>query len=334
MATLPPRPVRRLIVTPLVLLLALVVVILAPVLTLTALIADLAAGTRWRTTRLTVLGVAFAALEAVGIVAMFVLWLVGGFGLWIRAGWMRRVHYGFLKRWLNVASAVLQVCLGLQVDPELQPPRPGAVLVFSRHAGPGDSLILTREIMTRFDRHPRIICKRDLQWAPFVDMIGSRIPTHFVDPNPTDGDRQVRAIADLASGIGERGALILFPEGENFTRKRRRKAIASLLRRGHDDHARMAEEMKHLIPPRPGGAIAAMDAAPHADVVFVAHTGTEHLMSLGDVWRAIPLRDAMRGRYWRIPAHERPDEHDEKVAWLFEWWAEIDRWIEAERSPT
>ena len=334
MAVLPPRSVRRLIVTPLVFILGLLVVILSPVVVLVALIADVLARSRWRTTRLAVLAVVFAALEAVGIVVMLVLWLVAGFGLWIRAPWMQRAHYGFLKRWLNAASGALQLCLGLDVNPELQPPKPGAVLVFSRHAGPGDSLILTREIMARFDRHPRIICKRDLQWAPFVDMIGSRIPAHFIDSNPEDGQRHVRAIAELAAGIGDRGALILFPEGGNFTRKRRRRAIASLLRRGHVEYAEKAEGMEHLIPPRPGGAIAAMDAAPHADVVFVAHTGTEHLMSVGDVWRAIPLRDAMTGRYWRVPAGERPNAHDEKVSWLFDWWAEIDRWIAAERSLT
>ena len=331
MATLPPRLIRRLIVTPLVFLLALAIVALSPVLGLIALVTDLVLRSRWRTTRLTVLAVVFAALEAVGIIAMLVLWIMGGAGLWLHAGWMRRTHYRFLKRWLNAATGALLLCLGLDIEPELQPPKSGAVLVFSRHAGPGDSLVISREIMMRFDRHPRIVCKSDLQWAPFVDILGSRIPSHFVDPNPQDGDRHLRAIGELASGIGDRGALILFPEGGNFTPKRRRRAIASLFRRGHVDHAEMAEEMKHVIPPRPGGAIAAMDAAPHADVVFVAHTGTEHLTSLGDVWRGIPLRDAMRGRYWRVPADERPAEHAEKVAWLFEWWAQIDRWIAAER---
>ena len=314
-------------------MLALLVVMASPLLVVAALSIDLLMRSRWRTTRITLLAVAFAALEVVGLLVVLVLWMVGGAGLWIRARWMQRAHYLFLKRWLNAASGALQLCLGLDVDPELQPPKPGAVLVFSRHAGPGDSLILAREIMMRFDRHLRIVCKRDLQWSPFVDVLGSRIPSHFIDPNPKDREVHLRAIAELAGQIGERGALILFPEGGNFTKKRRRRAIASLRRRGHAEYAEKAEQMEHLIPPRPAGAISAMDAAPHADVVFVAHTGTEQLTSLGDVWRAIPLRDSLRGRYWRVPAGDRPHEHAEKVAWLFEWWAEIDRWIADERPP-
>ena len=157
MATLPPRLIRRLIVTPLVFLLALAIVALSPVLVLIALVTDLVLRSRWRTTRLTVLAVVFAALEAVGIIAMLVLWIMGGAGLWLHAGWMRRTHYRFLKRWLNAATGALLLCLGLDIEPELQPPKSGAVLVFSRHAGPGDSLVISREIMMRFDRHPRIV---------------------------------------------------------------------------------------------------------------------------------------------------------------------------------
>ncbi len=334
MAKLPPRPIRRLVLTPLAFVIALVVVVVSPLLVSMAALSDLVSRTRWRTTRMTVLGVIFAALEAAGIVVMLLLWVVGGFGLWLRVSWMQRVHYAFLTRWLNIGSGALLMCLGLDLEPELQPPRPGAVLVFSRHAGPGDSLLLARELMMRFDRHPRIVAKRDLQWAPVVDMLGKRIPLHFLEPNPADGERHLQAIGRLASGIGDRGALILFPEGGNFTRRRRHRAIASLFQKGHTEHAEMAEEMEHVIPPRPGGAIAAMDAAPHADIVFVAHTGTEHLTSLGKIWRQLPLGDSMRGRYWRVDAADRPTGHADKVAWLFEWWAEIDRWIAAEHQAS
>ena len=332
MAKLPPRPVRRLAVTPLVFVVALAVVVISPLLVLLAALSDLLLRTRWRTSRLTVLAVVFAALEVAGIAIMLVLWALSGFGLWLRSAWMEQLHYAFLRAWLDMGSGTLLACLGLDLEPELQPPRSGAVLVFSRHAGPGDSLLLARELMVTFNRHPRIVARSDLQWGPVVDMLGKRIPIHFLEPNPKDGEQHLRAIARLAGGIGERGALILFPEGGNFTRHRRHRAIRSLARRGHAEHAVRAEEMEHVIAPRPGGAIAAMDAAPHADVVFVAHTGTEHLTSLSTIWRQLPLRDSMRGRYWRVPASDRPTGHEATVTWLFDWWAEIDRWIAAERK--
>ena len=43
--------------------------------------------------------------------------------------------------------------------------------------------------------------------------------------------------------------------------------------------ARRAEELTHVLAPRPGGFIAALDGAPDADVVLVAHTGLDHLLT-------------------------------------------------------
>ena len=38
--------------------------------------------------------------------------------------------------------------------------------------------------------------------------------------------------------------------------------------------------MTHVLAPRPGGLLAALDAAPDADVVLVAHTGLDHLLTV------------------------------------------------------
>ena len=47
--------------------------------------------------------------------------------------------------------------------------------------------------------------------------------------------------------------------------------------------------MTNVLAPRPGGFIAALDAAPEADVVLVAHTGLDHMLTVGDVWRELPM---------------------------------------------
>ena len=127
--------------------------------------------------------------------------------------------------------------------------------------------------------------------------------------------------------MGADDALLIFPEGGNFTEKRRVRAIAKLRQRGFPEHAEDAEQMIHVLPPRPGGVLAAIDAAPHADVVFVAHTGLEHLASFGDIWREIPEHKTLHLRWWFVPAAEVPRSHDEQVDWLFDRWAEIDIWI-------
>jgi hypothetical protein len=90
--------------------------------------------------------------------------------------------------------------------------------------------------------------------------------------------------------------------------------------------------MANLLPPRAGGAFAAIDAAPGADVIFVAHTGLDDLITVRDVWRALPMEQVIKAKWWRVPASEVPRDRDEVVAWLFDQWERIDAWI-AENRP-
>ena len=76
-----------------------------------------------------------------------------------------------------------------------------------------------------------------------------------------------------------------------------------------------------------------MRGAPDADVVFVAHTGLEPLASLRELWRAVPLRTPLVGRYWRLRPDEIPTDEADRIDWLFEWWGRIDRWIEQHARP-
>ena len=64
--------------------------------------------------------------------------------------------------------------------------------------------------------------------------------------------------------------------------------------------------MRRVLPPRPGGVAAALTAAPHADVVFVAHTGLEHLSTVRDLWRGLPMDKTLHLRWWFVPAAEVP----------------------------
>jgi hypothetical protein len=113
---------------------------------------------------------------------------------------------------------------------------------------------------------------------------------------------------------------------------RRRRAIRRLTRLRRTDEATRAAAMRHLMPPRPGGVLAALDAAPSADVVFVAHIGLDHMATVGDVWRRIPLTGAVQARWWRIAAEDVPDGRDARVGWLYEQWERADAWIGANRA--
>lgn len=85
--------------------------------------------------------------------------------------------------------------------------------------------------------------------------------------------------------------------------------------------------MPHVLPPRPGGVQAALAAAPHADVVFVAHTGLEHLATVADIWRELPADKTLHLRWWFISATDVPVGREAQIGWLYERWADIDAWI-------
>ena len=90
----------------------------------------------------------------------------------------------------------------------------------------------------------------------------------------------------MARGLGSHDALVLFPEGHDFSLRRRRAAIDSLRQRGHEELAGKADQMANVLAPRIGGVTAAIAAAPEADVVCVAHTlfevvGTDRRLDRG-----------------------------------------------------
>ncbi len=90
--------------------------------------------------------------------------------------------------------------------------------------------------------------------------------------------------------------------------------------------------MTNVLAPRPGGFLAALDAAPEADVVLVAHTGLDHLLTVGDIWRELPMDKQIVMRWWRVPRADIPPDRDGRIDWLFGWWEQIDAWIDENRT--
>jgi hypothetical protein len=59
-------------------------------------------------------------------------------------------------------------------------------------------------------------------------------------------------IERLAAGLGPTGALVIFPEGANWTPGRWRRGIRRLEHSGLPDLAAKAKQMPNLLPPRAG----------------------------------------------------------------------------------
>jgi 1-acyl-sn-glycerol-3-phosphate acyltransferase len=214
--------------------------------------------------------------------------------------------------------------------PDAHPGKP--ILVCCRHAGPGDSFTLIHALMHWYSREPRVVLKDTLAWDPMIDVVLSRIPARFITPNPAAGEDLESQIGVLASDLDENDAFVIFPEGGNFTPERRQRGIDRLRKLGLERMARRAEAMTNVLAPRPGGVIAALDAAPEADVLLVAHTGLDHMLTVGDVWRELPMDKRIIMRFWQVPHDEIPTGRDERIEWLFGWWERIDEWV-AENRP-
>ena len=329
MDVLPPRIIRRLVIAPIAFALCLALLAVSPAILILAFVADLFLPGSWRTLRLVAFGVVYLAFEVVGLLTMLGLWISTGFGLRMRTARAQDLHYRFMKGWLRAMNGAVARLFRLRIHIEdAPPPQPGPVLVFSRHAGPGNSLMLVGTLMLAYDRHPRIVMLAKLQWEPLFDVMGNRLPNRFIRHDPKHSDRYVAAIGDLARGLDDRDAFVLFPEGRDFTRGLRLRAIAHLRRKGFHRHADKAEVMHNVLPPRHRGPMAAITSAPQADVVFVAHTVLEDVGSIGDLWRRIPLPEPIDSRYWRIPPAEVPSDEERLIDWLYGWWKRIDDWIQ------
>jgi 1-acyl-sn-glycerol-3-phosphate acyltransferase len=164
-------------------------------------------------------------------------------------------------------------------------------------------------------------------------VVGNRLPNVFIASRQTGESIFTQQIERLARGLDAQGALVIFPEGGNWTPNRWHRGIRRLERQGRRDLAARAAQMPNLLPPRPGGALAAISARPDADVIFVAHAGLDSIISIGDVWKNFPINQVIRARWWRVPFDEVPREaaYEEQVQWLYDWWERIDGWITENR---
>ena len=175
--------------------------------------------------------------------------------------------------------------------------------------------------------------KATLQLDPVVDVLGNRVPNVFIRRHETGRQRYTQEIERLARGLDSGGALVIFPEGGNWTPGRWRRGIQGLERRGRRDLASRAREMPNLLPPQPGGVLAAITARPDADVIFVAHAGLDGLVTVADVWRDLPINQTVLAQWWRVPFDQVPRsaDHEAQVKWLYDWWERIDAWITKNR---
>jgi 1-acyl-sn-glycerol-3-phosphate acyltransferase len=277
--------------------------------------------------------IAYFGRELVVLLAFGALWLGSGAGLLMSRDRFQDLHYRLLHWLLHGLAGRVRSLLEIEVKPDPAPEvlealkRDRPLLYFSRHAGPGDSLMLVDLLFDRYRRLPSLVFKDTLELDPCVDLLAHRLPEAAIDTSDAEkSEAQIRTVTDR---LGPRGVLVLFPEGGNFTPARRRHAISALRREGHEREAAAAEDMSHVLPPHPHGVLAALAAHPDADVIFSAHTGLGLEAFPRQLWRRVPFGATLKLRMWLAPVGERPRDSDEQVRWLYGWWKRLDEWVGA-----
>ncbi|MGE3284836.1 MAG: 1-acyl-sn-glycerol-3-phosphate acyltransferase [Pseudonocardia sp.] len=329
---LPPRWVRRVVLAPAVVAATVLMLVTLPLwLIVAAAVSPLLPG-KLRALRVLWVVIVAMVLEAVALFALLGLWLAAGFGTAVRTPPFQYLHYQLVGWYLRMlyqeAARVLRLRVEVEgPDPDEYLNRP--LLVFCRHAGPGDSFLVAHALVNWYAREPRIVLTAALQWHPAIDVMLNRLPNRFIAGG---GEQVERGIRELATALDHDDAFVIFPEGGNFTERRRLAAIERLRGAGLEEMAQRSERMRHVLPPRPGGVRAALAAAPEADVVWVAHAGLDHLYTVADIWRELPLDGKVRMRWWRVPAAEVPRDPDAQLEWLYAWWERIDAWVDDTRA--
>lgn len=314
---------RRLVSVPGLVLMALVLVAAAPLWVPVTLVVDLVTAPR-RLPRLRLLAFAtwWSWLEVCGLVAAGVLFLTG------RAR-SSGPHFGLQRWWANGLVVGLRCTCRLHI--ELRRPEaltPGPVVVLPRHASLADAL-LSAWVVTALGLAPRYVLKRELLLDPCLDLVGNRLPNHFLDRTADDASVELAALHDLATTVrAADDCIVIFPEGTRANPAKRERSLARIAERDPERAARLAP-LRHCNAPRPAGTLAVLDGAPDADVVFVAHAGFEGLDTFRGILSVIPPAAPVIVDCRRVPRGQVPDGVAARTAWLDGEWLVVDADVDA-----
>jgi 1-acyl-sn-glycerol-3-phosphate acyltransferase len=154
----------------------------------------------------------------------------------------------------------------------------------------------------------------------------------FVDRFSGDSAREIRRTREIARGLGPRDGLLTYPEGTRFSEEKRSRVLERLHREGDATMLDYAQSLRFVLPPRPGGTLGLLEAAPDFDVVVCSHTGFEGAATLAQIWRGSLVHQKVRVHFRRISRDAIPSEREDRLAWLLEEWQRVDAWVKSQRT--
>ncbi|HEY0521023.1 MAG TPA: 1-acyl-sn-glycerol-3-phosphate acyltransferase [Ilumatobacteraceae bacterium] len=309
---------RRLISIPSLFLGAVLLLVLVPVWIPAAAIVDVVrAKFRLPLSRLLLFALGWAWLESASVLLAFGLWISGQRN-------NREVHYRLQAWWAANVLGLLRATTGIRITAQdVDEIRPGPAIMLCRHASLADSLVSAWVITSLAGLRPRYVLKRELLGDPCLDIVGNRLPNHFLDRAAPDSGLELQALTRLASGMGERDIAVIFPEGTRASPAKRDRAMTKLRERDPGRADRLGG-LQHLLPPRPAGSAALIAGSPDADVVIGWHVGFDGLDTFGGILRHLARRPApVRFRARRVARADVPTG-DAFTEWIDAVWVQAD----------
>jgi 1-acyl-sn-glycerol-3-phosphate acyltransferase len=317
--TVSPTVRRRLQSVPALFLAAVLLVMFLPFWVLGSAFFDVVRGRfRLPTTRLLAFALLWSWLEVAGVSVAFALWLV-------RRTDDRAVHYRLQRWWAARLMDALRITTGVRIEAaDAESLSPGPAIMLCRHASLADSLVSAWVVTSGARMNPRYVLKRELLFDPCLDIVGNRLPNHFLDREATDSTVELDALRALSAGLQADQIAIIFPEGTRAAPKKRERAMQKI-REKDPARADRLSTLSHLLPPRPAGSAALLEGCPEADVVIAWHVGFDGLDTFGGILRHLAHAPApVQFQARRVPRAEVPSG-DEFTRWLDDQWVQADR---------
>ena len=318
---------RRVVSIPAVFFGAVALVVLLPIWLPVAALVDLVRGrVRMPIVRLLAFAVCWTWLETIGVLAAAALWITGQ-----RRN--QRIHFVLQRWWAARLMSALQLTTGVRVDAaDATALSPGPAIMFCRHASLADSLLSAWVVTSKARMNPRYVLKRELLADPCLDIVGNRLPNHFLDRQSADSAGELAALRALAAGLAQDQVAIIFPEGTRASLRKRTRALDKIRTRDPARADRLGT-LQHLLPPRPAGSQALLDGCPSADVVVAWHVGFDGLDTFGGILRHLAHRpEPAQFHARRIPRADVPSGAA-FAQWLDDQWLQSDQAVHALLQP-
>lgn len=322
---------RRLVSLPALALLLMVMLPLAPSLLLLALAFDLVGRRKLASCRTLLFLLLYLGCEVFGVLVATLIQAAG----WLHRDAARteaayyRLQWGWARALLAGAVWLYGMRIRVEGAHELDPTR--AWIVLMRHSSIADTLLPSVLLSIPHGLRLRYVLKRELLWDPCLDLVGTRLPNAFVRRDSADPQREIGHVRELARGLGPREGVLIYPEGSRFATARRQRVLARLR---DEQSARLpyAQRLENLLPPRRGGVLALLEAAPQAEVLVCAHHGFEGARSLADLASGRLIGQHVEVEFWRIPREDVPKDADAQARWLDALWLRLDAWLRQRRE--